>query len=186
MKNTLLIVIFFLSPFFVKAQFIKEKSLGVQVGYGVTIPYYSEADVGGTGFFAQGEIIYKVTNWVELRPYAGLFITKADDEDFDGNPTDEYAESKAFLIGGKTRLRIPIPYIAPYIEVGFGASIGSFKTSTVFDYYDKKGVIYHIPISFGLELGKNNGVDIGFSYFLHNSVEQQSGAFALGLSFPLK
>ncbi len=51
MKNTLLIVIFFLSPFFVKAQFIKEKSLGVQVGYGVTIPYYSEADVGGTGFF---------------------------------------------------------------------------------------------------------------------------------------
>lgn len=48
------------------------------------------------------------------------------------------------------------------------------------------GIIYQIPFSFGLELGRNNNVDLGFAYYFQPSVEQLAGAFAVGITFPLK
>ena len=98
---------------------------------------------------------------------------------------DPKAESKAFLLGGKARLRAPIPWVAPYIEIGIGTSIGKFETITAFDNIDKSGIIYHIPFSFGLELGKNNNLDLGFAYYFQPSVEQYAGAFSVGVTFPL-
>ncbi|MGF1558102.1 MAG: hypothetical protein ACFCUL_03355 [Flavobacteriaceae bacterium] len=56
-------------------------------------------------------------SWFELRPYAGLVLTKSDGLDFNNDPTFEKAVTRAVLIGGKVRLRAPIPYIAPYIEL---------------------------------------------------------------------
>lgn len=43
-----------------------------------------------------------------------------------------------------------------------------------------------MPFSLGLELGKNNNVDLAFTYYFQPSVEQYVGAFAVGLKFPLK
>lgn len=83
-------------------------------------------------------------------------------------------------------MRAPIPYVAPYFEIGIGASIGKFETLTAFDDIDKSGIISHIPFAFGLELGKNNNVDLGFTYYFQPSVEQFAGAFAVGITFPLK
>ncbi|WP_405207489.1 hypothetical protein [Aquimarina sp. LLG6339-5] len=100
------------------------------------------------------------------------------------NPTYEKAETKAFLLGGKARLRAPIPWVAPYAEIGIGTSIGKFETVTAFDNIDKSGVIYHIPFSFGLELGKNHNVDLGFAYYFQPSVAQYVGALTLGITFP--
>jgi len=54
------------------------------------------------------------------------------------------------------------------------------------DNIDKGGMIFHLPIAFGLELGKNNNVDLGFSYYDQPSVEQYVGAIALGITIPLK
>jgi hypothetical protein len=113
-------------------------------------------------------------------------LTSSNGKDLNDNPTDEKAESKAFLLGGKARVRAPIPWVAPYIEIGIGTSIGKFETLTAFDNIDKSGLIYHIPISLGLELGRNNNVDLGFAYYLRPSVEQYTGAFAVGITFPLK
>ena len=42
-----------------------------------------------------------------------------------------------------------------------------------------------MPFAFGLELGKNNNVDLGFAYYFQPSVEQLAGAFAVGITFPL-
>ncbi|WP_236546486.1 hypothetical protein [Tenacibaculum maritimum] len=89
------------------------------------------------------------------------------------------------MLGGKARVRAPIPWVTPYIEIGIGTSIGKFETLTVFDNIEKSGIIYHIPLSFGLELGKNNNVDLGFAYYLQPSIEQYAGAFAVGITFPL-
>lgn len=89
-------------------------------------------------------------------------------------------------MGGKARVKAPIPYVAPYIEAGIGASIGSFETSTFFTGIKKSGIIYHIPLSFGLELGKNYGVDLGITYYIQPTVEQYAGAFAFGITIPLK
>lgn len=128
----------------------------------------------------------KIASWVELRPYAGLILTNSNGKDLNNNPTNEKAESKAFLLGGKARVRAPIPWVAPYFEIGIGTSIGKFETFTAFDAIDKSGIIYHVPISIGLELGRNNNFDLGFVYYLQPSVEQYVGAFAFGITIPLK
>ncbi len=186
MKKTLILLITILITNITEAQFIKEKSINAQIGYGLSAPNNSIDDIVDDGFFLQGELVLKVASWVELRPYAGVILTNSNGKDLNDNPTDERAESKAFLIGGKARVRAPIPWVAPYIEIGIGASIGKFETFTVYDNIDKNGIIYHIPFSFGLELGRNNNVDLGFSYYFQPSVEQYVGAFAVGITLPLK
>ena len=185
MKKTLILLLIGLTSHLVKAQFVKEKSINAQIGYGLSAPYNSVDDVGDDGFFAQGELVLKVKSWIELRPYAGLILTSSNGKDLNDNPTDEKAESKAFLLGGKARVRAPIPYVAPYVEIGIGTSIGTFETLTAFDNIDKSGIIYHIPFSFGLELGKNNNVDLGFAYYFQPSVKQFAGALAVGVTFSL-
>ncbi|MGM5471173.1 hypothetical protein ACS386_12915 [Flavobacteriaceae bacterium LMO-SS05] len=186
MKNTLTVLLLILTLNSVEAQFIKEKAISAQIGYGLTEPSNSVDDIADDGFFLQGELILKVASWVELRPYAGLILTSSNGKDINGNPTNEKAESKAFLIGGKARIKAPIPWVAPYVEIGIGASIGKFETFTAFDNINKSGLIYHIPISFGLELGRHNNFDLGFIYYAQPSVKQYAGAFALGITIPLK
>lgn len=185
MKKIWLVLVFSLLTNFAKAQFIKEKSMNVQIGYGLSIPTNTIDEVVNDGFFAQGELVLKIKSWVEFRPYAGFIITNSTGKDINDNPTYEIAESKALLLGGKTRLRAPIPWVAPYIELGIGTSIGKFRTYTYLDDIDKTGIIFHVPFSFGLELGKNNNVDLGFVYYIEPTVEQYAGAFAVGITFPL-
>ena len=185
MKKTLILGIIILTSNLVDAQFVKEKSINVQIGYGLSAPNNSVREIVDDGFFAQGELVLKVTSWFELRPYAGLILTNSNGKDLNDNPTDEKAESKAFLLGGKARVRAPIPWVAPYVEIGIGTSIGKFETFTTFNNIDKSGIIYHIPFSLGLELGRNNNIDLGFTYYFQPSVKQYVGAFAVGITFPL-
>lgn len=185
MKKILIVLVVLISNG-VQAQFIKEKALNVQIGYGISGPYYSIDDIANNGFFAQGELVMKVSSWVELRPYAGFILTNSNGKNLQDEPTNERAESKAFLLGGKVRLRAPIPWIAPYAEIGIGTSIGKFETMTAYSNFDKSGIIYHIPFSFGLELGRNNNVDIGFITYFQPSVEQYVGALAVGVTIPLE
>lgn len=184
-KSLTLLIIVILTSHLAEAQFIKEKSISAQIGYGLSSPINSTDDIVDGGFYAQGELVLKVASWIELRPYAGFILTSSNGKDINDNPTSEKAESKAFFLGGKARLRAPIPWVAPYIEVGIGTSIGSFETLTAFDNIDKSGIIYHIPFSLGLELGKKNNFDLGFTYYYQPSVEQFAGAVAIGISFPL-
>lgn len=186
MKKTLTLLIIILTSNLTEAQFIKEKSINAQIGYGLSSPYYSVDEIADDGFFMQGELVLKAYSWLEIRPYAGLILTNSNGKDLNDNPTSEKAESKAFLIGGKARVRAPIPWVAPYVEIGIGASVGKFETLTAFTNIDKSGLIYHIPFSFGLELGRNNNVDLGFTYYFQPTVEQFIGAFALGITIPLK
>lgn len=185
MRKTLVLLIIVLTSNLVEAQFIKEKSINAQVGFGFSVPYNSVDEIADDGFFAQGELLLKIAFWVEFRPYAGFILTSSNGEDLNGNPTNEKAESKAFLLGGKARLRAPIPWVAPYFEIGIGTSIGKFETLTTFDNIDKSGIVYHIPISIGLGLGKNHTVDLGLTYYFQPTVEQFVGAFAVGITFPL-
>ncbi len=186
MQKILIVLLFVFASSVAKAQFIKDKSINAQIGYGVSMPYNSVADIGNNGIFLQGEYVLSVTSWFEIRPYAGFIFTKSNGKDLDDNPTFEKAESKALLIGGKTRLRVPIRWVAPYVESGIGASVGTFETFTAYTNINKSGFICHIPIAVGLELGRHNDVDLSFSFFDQPTVEQMVGAFALGISIPLK
>ena len=185
MKKTLIVLVFLVASNLTEAQFIKNKSVDAQIGYGLTMPYYSDEDIGDGGFFLQGEYVLTVTSWFELRPYAGLILTNSNGKDLDDNPTDEKAESKALLLGGKVRLRAPIPWVAPYLETGLGGSVGKFETFTTYTNINKSGFIFHIPFSFGLELGRHNDVLLSYNFYFQPAAEQLAGAFSLGLSIPL-
>ncbi len=182
MKNTLLILLIILASAQINAQLIKEKSIDVSVGFGYSVPY-DDVDITGSGFYLQGEFVLTLSKWIDIRPYAGLILAKTDENEQIG--AFFKSNANAFLMGSKARFTIPIPWIAPYLESGIGASIGSFETLTPFTNIDKNGLILHIPFSLGLELGAKHNFDIGFTYYFHPSVEQFSGAAAIGVSFPL-
>jgi len=184
MKKTLLIILAIVASTGAQAQFIKERSIDVSIGLGVSAPY-GEEDFYGTGFYAQGEYVLSPATWIDFRPYAGFISTKMDNGDTEVVEAGYKSTAKAFLIGGKTRITAPIPWIAPYFEIGIGASIGSFANITPYTNIEDSGVISHLPLSLGLELGPKHNVNIGFTYYFHNSMEQFAGAAAFGLSFPL-
>lgn len=186
MRKSLVILLIVLTSNYADAQFIKSKSINAQIGYGLSSPYYSVADIANAGFFLQGEYVQTISSWLDLRPYAGLIITSTDGKDLNDNPTEEKAESKALLVGGKARFIAPIPWVAPFIEIGIGGSIGKFVTYTAYTNINNSRFIYHIPVSFGLELGRNKDVDLGFVYYFQPNVEQFVGAFSIGISIPLK
>ncbi len=183
MKKTCTIILIILASTQVKAQLIKEKSIDISIGYGLSAPY-DDVDITGSGFYLQGEYVLTIAKWIDIRPYAGLILTKAEDNE--QNSPEYKSTANAFLIGGKVRITAPIPWVAPYLESGIGASIGSFETFTPFTNIKDSGLIFHIPVSIGLELGPKRNFDIAFTYYFHNSVEQFAGAAAFGISIPLK
>ena len=185
MKKILLILAVAFSINTINAQFIQNKSISAQIGYGLSSTYDSAQSFVDGGFYAQGELILEVASWIDLRPYAGVVFTSSDGEDLNGNPTTETATTNAFLFGGKARVRAPFRWVAPYFEIGIGASVGKFETLTIFDNISQSGFIYHIPFSLGLELGRNNNFDFGFTYYVQPTVRQFAGAVAVGVTFPL-
>ncbi|RDI10320.1 hypothetical protein [Flavobacterium sp. AG291] len=167
------------------AQPKKGEFINVSAGMGVVAPN-DEADVTGSGFYAQGEYVWAPRTWFALRPYAGVIIASGESETVEVAPgVKEYIKSNAFLIGGKVRIAAPIPYVAPFLETGVGMSFGSFETSTQFVQLKKSGALVHIPFTLGLAIGKRHGTEVKFTYYYHNSVEQFSGAVAVGFSIPL-
>ncbi len=186
MKKTLIILLMILASNLVEAQSVKKKSIHAKIGYAMSAPYYTDEDIADGGFHLQGEYVLTFASWFELRPYLGIILTNSNGKDINDNPTNEKAESKAVLIGGKARVRAPIPWVAPYVEIGLGGSIGKFETFSAYTNISKTGIVSHIPFSFGLELGRNNDVDLSFSYYFQPAVEQFMGAFAIGVSIPLK
>ena len=168
----------------VQAQFIKEKAIDVSIGIGFSAPD-DGYEVIGNGFYAQGEYVLGLNKWIDIRPYVGYISTKMSEGDTDQINAGYRATANAFLFGGKTRLTAPIPWVAPYIEIGIGGSIGSFETFTPSTSIEDSGMFVHIPVSLGLELGPQHNVNVEFTYYYHNSLEQFAGAAAIGISIPI-
>ena len=143
-----IVFVFILFSFSSQAQLQPGNYLNTAVGIGYSFPN-SDIDVSGSGFYAQGEYVYNITKWFGIRPYAGLVITSPDDNKNQQFPDDFQVTTKAFFLGGKARVAAPIPWVAPYFEVGIGASMGSFKTITPESNIKKSGVLMHVPFSIG-------------------------------------
>ena len=179
------ILLAFLCTPMVQAQFAKKQAVDISVGFGLSAPY-DDVDVDGRGFYLQGEYVFTMNNWIDLRPYVGLILATTTTGD-DALPGPNFrSDAEAGLFGLKARVKAPIPWVSPYIEGGIGGSIGTFATFTQFTDLQKSGLLYHIPLSIGLELGPNHNFDLAFTYYLHPTVEQFSGAAAVGISIPIK
>lgn len=187
LRNSVLLII---STFFFSNSTIAQTSgnfIKASIGFGSSTSHYEEENseiIDGFGFYTQGEYIIGLNKWFSVRPYAGAIFTSTVADKIK-NPQGYKVETNAFLLGTKIRLCAPIPWVAPFIETGIGASIGSFKTYTNHVNEKKSGAIAHIPIGFGLALGRKNNIEIGVSFYGNLSGQQSFGAFAAGYSFPL-
>jgi len=166
----------------VNAQTEKGEFINTSIGIGMVSPD-DETDLTGTGFYAQGEYVYNVFSWLGFRPYAGVVFASGET---DTPEMEKYeVKSNAFLLGAKARITAPIPYVAPFFESGIGMSAGEFRTYTSFVDIDKKGLQLHIPVVFGLAIGRNHNYELKFVYYFHPNAEQFSGAASIGFSFPI-
>jgi hypothetical protein len=88
--------------------------------------------------------------------------------------------SKIGFLGAKGRFTIPIPYIAPFIELGAGLSIGVLRTKTDSTDEHTVGPAVHIPLTLGLALGGHHEFELEFLYLFHPNERQVGGAIGIG------
>ena len=187
MKTNLQALLFLvLFSIYSKAQLVKDESFDATIGFGVATNLVVNDDElsGATGLHLQADYVYELNSWFELRPYAGFLLTKPYQFE---DRINTNTKINAFLGGGKIRLIAPIPWIAPYAEIGYGITIGELKS--IDDYSltpENNSFLFHVPLSFGLELGKKHNFNISISYFIMNNANLVSGALDVGLTIPLK
>ena len=181
-------VIAFLISFKGTTQFIKERALDFSVGIGASSSTYDSENSIDPSIFIQGEYAFIISEYLDLRPYAGIILTRTDGKDFDGNPTIYSSTTNAFVTGGKTRLTIPIPltsWASIYMEAGIGASWGRFENYTPNGEVHKSGVIMHIPGTMGFIFGTRRKFNFASTFYFHNTVKQTSFAVNFGMNFPI-
>lgn len=180
--SVILLFFFILSSNNTNAQTERGEFINTSIGIGMITPD-DETDIIGSGFYAQGEYVYNVLSWFGFRPYAGVVFASGE-SDVVGMEQYEVKQN-AFLLGAKARITAPIPYVAPFFESGIGMSAGEFRTYTPYVDIDKKGLQLHVPVVFGLAIGRKHNYELKFVYYFHQNVEQASGATSIGFSFPI-
>ena len=163
-----------------------DPSLGITVGAGFSFPD-DDSDVSGSGLYATVEYVKFVTRWIGLRPYAGLLITTPDDDDERCAQVGRQCEVTANIgfLGAKARLALPIPYVAPFLEIGFGASVGSLRTLTPDTDDEVNGVTSHVVLNIGMAIGRHHEVEISLPTTIHSAAQQFEGAIAFGFNLAL-
>lgn len=161
--------------------------LQLSAGLGLTFLEDEEldgVDTTGTGGFGEVEYAYRQVEWATPRAYVGALLTRANG-DCPLSPCDVSAQIG--FLGVKGRLLAPIPYVAPFFELGLGASIGTLTTraASVVDI-EQNGIMYHIPVALGLALGAHREVELSLQYLFHPEQRQFGGAWAIGFGFPLE
>ena len=192
LRNFLISFLFIIFSASLKAQPRVGQSIKASIGFASSSSYYiedygnqDEIDVMGGGLYLQGEYILGVTSWFGVRPYAGAVFTSVDKNLKVENQPQYKVTTNAFLVGGKVRICAPIPWVAPFIEGGVGASIGKFETFTPAVNFNKSDVLLHIPFSIGLAVGRKNNLELAISGYFHPAAKQSTAIFAVGYTFPI-
>ncbi len=167
------------------AQMSKDHTINASIGLGISSTF-EDYDISGSGFYLQGEYVFGISSWLDLRPYLGFISTSKNNNSTDEALKEFEVTTKALLLGGKARVLAPIPWVAPYVEIGLGATLGNLRTFTPGTDIEKKGLSLHIPFTLGLAIGRKHNFELEFTYYISPSAEQFSGAAAIGFSIPLK
>ncbi|MFH4965559.1 hypothetical protein V8G69_11200 [Gaetbulibacter sp. M235] len=61
MRKTIILILIVLATVQAKAQLIKEKTVDISIGYGLSAPY-DDIDVVGSGFYLLGEYVLDLPN----------------------------------------------------------------------------------------------------------------------------
>jgi hypothetical protein len=158
--------------------------LAVSVGLGSSSTDSSAPGSGSGGYAHVGWAPWR-DRWFTPKPYAGGLLTRPSASCGAGvEPCD--VSASLFFLGGAVRLMAPLPYLAPFVESGIGASLGSMRTRSG-SAVDVRwsGLTYHVPVAVGLALGSQHEYELAVQYLLHPAQHQINGAFAVGFAFPL-
>lgn len=164
------------------------RALSLGAGFGFAFPERQngqEVNGTGTGGYAQAEYIFRVASWFSPRLYGGFVFAPPQSNCGVGVvPCD--VSARILFAGGKLRLMAPIPYVGPFIELGFGGSVGRISTRSGRQVdVTGEGLMYHVPVALGLAIGERHQFEVAFQYLAHPEQQQVCGAAAFGLTIGL-
>ena len=164
-----------------------EHAIDLTGGYGLSFPY-DDSNVHGSGLIGGAEYGFVRSPWAGLRSYATLIWTWPRGEEAECKLVASHCEvtANALMLGAKGRFAIPIPYVAPFIELGLGATLGALRTQTEYRQKAIDGIALHIPLTLGLAIGPQHDLDIAMVFYFHPAPKQVNGGYALGVSIPLE
>lgn len=168
------------------AQPREDHAIDITGGYGLSFPY-DDSDESGNGLIGGAEYGFASSAWAGLRAYGTLIWTWPADRDDACDLLEPPCRvtANALMLGAKGRFAIPIPYVAPFIELGLGATLGSLRTQTQYRQKEIDGISLHIPLTLGFAIGPEHDVDIAMVFYFHPAAKQANGGYSLGLSIPL-
>ena len=154
-----------------------------EVGYAASVADEVEQ---GSGGYVIANYAYALSAWFEPRAYAGMVLTYFDGLDgCEGYMPSCEVTAQIGIVGVKGRLIVPIPWVAPFVELGIGTSIGAMRTLTPQHAIELVGITYHVPIGLGLALGPNHNTTVALNLLLHPIEHQWENLIGVGFAFAL-
>lgn len=162
-----------------------DRRLNLSGSVGLSLVNDSSSEGSGVGGWLSAGYVFRANSWFSPRAYVGgVWTSPQDDCEENVSPCD--VSAALGVLGAKTRFKLPIPYVAPFFEVGLGASVGKLSTRAGFaNGTQHSGVAVHIPFSVGLALGREHDIELAFRYLAHPDQNQMVAAVAVALEFPL-
>lgn len=170
---------------------VAQEGHDVQISGGLAFSYAHDGRLRnghGRGGAVSLEYIENWTRWVSGRLYGGLFLSGSNRGSCSAGVEPCSVSSQIGVAGGKGRLLIPIPYVAPFLELGAGVSAGSIETRMGGRGFrqpldeDRSGFFFHRQGSLGLAFGARHQHDLSFDFFFHRPWHV-AATFALGIGF---
>jgi hypothetical protein len=146
--------------------------LQVAGGLGGSFTLVDGANGTGSGGYVAVELLSPTYEWATGSLYSGVLLTRPEGDCGPGVfPCD--LSAGIFFLGAKGRLVAPIPWVAPFFELGVGISIG--RTTTLNGAVveaEAKGFIPHWLWGLGLALGPHNEFSLSLQYLEHTRGQQ--------------
>ena len=150
----------------------------------------SESEISGDGWLARLEYDLGATSYLAWKPYLGLLMTWSSGDRSDMDPrckravVECEATTQAVLLGSKVRLALPIPWFAPFAEIGLGFSLGSSRTETL-QSRRHVNAAFNVPFALGVALGPTHSVELSLPLYQLVGAEQLALGLSLGFRIPL-
>jgi hypothetical protein len=164
---------------------VAPRFITLSIGYGLSAAETPQGTTSATagGLYVAGEYGAAPYSFLQLRLYAGFLGTSTDQSNCRLAAGCNVSEDIGFL-GSKFRLLAPIPWVAPFVELGLGLSYGTIHATDVSVDRTTSGATVDVPFAFGVAVGERHNIDFAISYLFHLGAQAFAGALSIGVALP--